>query len=65
MAVRIEAGLFEEFFPDKTAGRRIHTGLDTIQWPPVSTGQKNLRPIKSTHLVQELLHAGIRNFSFF
>jgi hypothetical protein len=46
-----EASLFEEFFQGKTAGRRIHTGLDIIQWFLVSTGQKNLRPIKSIHLV--------------
>ncbi len=32
MTVRIEAGLFEEFFPGKTAGRRIHTGLDIIKY---------------------------------
>jgi len=55
---------FKEFFQGKTAGRRIHIGLDIIQWLSVSTGQKNLRPIKSFHLVQALLHAGIRNFSF-
>ena len=32
MAVRIEAGFFEEFFQGKTAGRRIHTSLDTIKY---------------------------------